>query len=261
MKCLIMGLPGSGKSYLANLLRDYFTAQQKSVTWFNADTVRKTFNDWDFSTEGRLRQADRMRTLADSAQSDVVLVDFVAPLPEMRTKFDPDWTIWMDTISESRFADTNAVFVQPTQYDFRITEQNGEKWAEYIGSRILAGQRRPVFDWSKPTVQQLGRFQPWHAGHRALFERLLQRTGQVVIQVRDTYNTDKANPFTFDEVQARITQDLDPLYQGQYQVQRVPNVVHIGYGRDVGYTIAKEEFTEDVTSVSATSIRRSMGLA
>jgi hypothetical protein len=166
----------------------------------------------------------------------------------------------MDTIDRGRFEDTNKAFVAPEVYDFRITEQNGEKWAEFIGQHIVDNQRRPVFDWQKETVQMLGRWQPWHAGHRALFERAIVKTGQVVIQIRDCQGWQGTNPFAIDQVKNLIRRDLDPIYQGQYEIQVVPNVVNITYGRDVGYRIEQESFDESVTSISATKIRRSMGL-
>jgi len=118
-----------------------------------------------------------------------------------------------------------------------------------------------VFDWKKETVQMLGRWQPWHAGHRALFERAIAKTGQVVIQIRDCNGWNKSNPFADDAVKSFIAHDLDPLYQGQYLIQVVPNVTNITYGRDVGYKIEQETFDEGVTKISATSIRKAMGLA
>jgi len=157
---------------------------------------------------------------------DFVICDFVAPLVEMRNNFKADWTIWMDTIDVGRFDDTNKAFVPPEVYDFRVTEQNADKWAEFIGNHILENRRRPVFDWQKETVQQLGRWQPWHPGHRALFDRLIQRTGQVVIQIRDCQGWQGSNPFAIDQVKNAIRRDLDPVYQGQYEIQVVPNIAH-----------------------------------
>jgi len=194
------------------------------------------------------------------AGGDYVICDFVAPLVEQRNNFKADWTIWMDTIREGRYADTNAAFVEPEQYDFRVTEQNCEKWAEFIGSHIIENRRRPVFDWRRETVQMLGRWQPWHDGHRALFERLLQRTGQVIIQVRDVQGWQGSNPFEVAKVKSFIRRDLDPLYQGQYEIQVVPNIVHIGWGRGVGYTSGEETFDDAVTDISATKIRKTLGL-
>jgi hypothetical protein len=194
------------------------------------------------------------------AGGEYVICDFVAPLVEMRNNFKADWTIWVDTIREGRYADTNAAFVEPELYDFRVTEQDAEKWAEFIGSHIIDCRRRPTFDWRKETVQMLGRWQPWHDGHRALFERLIQRTGQVIIQIRDVQGWQGSNPFEVERVKAFIRRDLDPIYQGQYEIQVVPNIVHIGWGRGVGYTHAEETFDDSITDISATKIRRELGL-
>ena len=273
-RILIMGLPGAGKTYLATALKLYiennsdffnptaeiFVASGATVEWFNADDVRKRFNDWDFSHEGRIRQSHRMRELADQSSADFVIADFVAPLPEMRHNFKADWCIWMDTIDAGRFEDTNRVFDAPDVYDFRVTEQAADKWAEFIGDHIIEDRRRPMFDWQKETVQMLGRWQPWHAGHRALFERAIAKTGQVVIQIRDCQGWNGSNPFAAEQVKSFIQRDLDPLYQGQYEIQLVPNIVNITYGRDVGYKIEQEVFDDATHAISATKIRREMGL-
>ena len=273
-RILIMGLPGAGKTYFAERLKTYLeqhsdlyhtdaeniSASRAQVKWINADDVRKKYNDWDFSHEGRIRQSMRMRELADSFLNDFVIVDFVAPLPEMRNNFKADWTIWIDTIEKGRFEDTNKVFTAPEVYDFRITEQAAEKWAEFVGSHILENRRRPTFDWQRETVQMLGRWQPWHAGHRALFERAIAKTGQVAIMIRDCQGWQGSNPFAAEQVKALIRRDLDPVYQGQYEIILVPNIVNITYGRDVGYQIEQESFDEATHAISATKIRREMGL-
>ena len=273
-RILIMGLPGAGKTYLAERLKKYIeensalfhpntetmSKSKASVEWFNADDVRKRFNDWDFSHEGRIRQSHRMRDLAEKSSADFVIVDFVAPLPEMRYNFKADWTIWLDTIDQGRYEDTNKMFTPPDVYDFRIIEQDAEKWSEFIGQHILENKRRPTFDWQKETVQMLGRWQPWHAGHRALFERAIAKTGQVCIMIRDCQGWNGSNPFAADQVKHFIKRDLDPLYQGQYEILLVPNIVNITYGRDVGYKIEQEVFDEKIHSISATKIRKEMGL-
>jgi energy-coupling factor transporter ATP-binding protein EcfA2 len=280
-RILIMGLPGAGKTTLAAALKEYIETNSNpnhmrleqlmfadgipsvwhaKVDWFNADDVRRKFNDWDFSSEGRIRQSLRMFQFAVACTGDFVICDFVCPLQEMRNNFKADWTVWVDTIEASRYSDTNKAFVNPTVYDFRVTEKNADHWAAFIGDHILRNQRRPTFDWRKPTVQMLGRWQPWHQGHKALFERLLKRTGQVVIQIRDCQGWNGSNPFALEQVKSFIRRDLDPKYQGQYEIQVVPNIVHIGWGRGVGYTSGEEQFDESITSISATEIRKDLGL-
>jgi hypothetical protein len=260
-KILIMGLPGAGKTYLAQHIVDHLQDAKKKVGWLNADDVRKKYNDWDFSTEGRIRQSHRMRELADSmTDMDYVICDFVAPLVEMRNNFKADWTVWVDTIDKGRFDDTNKAFVPPKVYDFRITEQNSEKWSEFISVHILGNTRRPTFDWQKETVQLLGRYQPWHPGHRALFERAIQKTGQVCIMIRDCQGWNGSNPFTVEQIKEQIIRDLDPNFQGKYEIIVVPNITNITYGRDVGYIIEQEKFNSDIEKISATGIRKSLGI-
>jgi hypothetical protein len=259
-RILIMGLPGAGKTYLAERLKKELQSYSKTVGWLNADEVRRHFNDWDFSREGRIRQSLRMRDLADTSNTDYCIVDFVAPLEEMRNNFRADWTIWMDTIDEGRYDDTNKMFVEPEIYDFRVTEQDGDKWAGFIAEHIAFNLRRPKWDGKKETVQMLGRWQPWHAGHRALFERAVEKTGQVSIMVRNCQGWNNSNPFDFFQVCRYIKRDLEPLYQGQFQIMLVPNITNITYGRDVGYKIEQESFDESITDISATKIRKEMGL-
>ena len=121
MKILVMGLPGSGKTYLTERLAPILEA-----AWYNADKVREMANDWDFSDDGRARQSNRMKTFADFEKSHgrCVICDFVCPTKSTRANFDADITIWMDTINEGRFEDTNKLFQNPENVDFLITEWN-----------------------------------------------------------------------------------------------------------------------------------------
>ena len=275
-RILIMGLPGSGKTTLAGALKKYLEENGEisyaralqehigdfncEVNWFNADDIRRKYNDWDFSNDGRIRQSIRMFQFSMEAGGDYVICDFVAPLVEMRNNFKADWTIWVDTIREGRYADTNAAFVEPAEYDFRVNEQNCEKWAEFIGDHIIANKRRPTFNWQAESALLLGRYQPWHDGHRALFDRAIAKSGQVIIQVRDCQGWNGSNPFEFEKVKRFIKRDLDPIYQGQYEIMLVPNITEIVYGRDVGYKITQETFDDTVTDISATKIRKELGL-
>jgi len=119
MKILIMGLPGSGKTWLAERLQKHL-----DCAWFNADKVREMANDWEFSEEARIRQARRMRNIADYEKGcgRTVICDFVCPIEMTRFIFEADITIWMDTIAAGRFQDTNKMFEEPTDFDYLIEE-------------------------------------------------------------------------------------------------------------------------------------------
>ena len=128
-----MGLPGSGKTTLANELGPMLNAKR-----LNADEVRKEADDWDFSIEGRTRQAKRMSEFALKlkAEGNYVIADFIAPTPAARNLFPADYTIWVDTIKEGRFDDTNKMFVKPDKYDFHVTSQDAKNWVPKILNKI-----------------------------------------------------------------------------------------------------------------------------
>lgn len=265
MKILIMGLPGSGKSTLAKKLLERLQSNSIAAKWNNADAVRSFFDDWDFSDEGRLRQAYRMANYADSDCKEglVSICDFVCPTEAYRHAFQKnkkaDIIVWMDTVLSSRFEDTNTIFVPPSQYTYRVCKQDSDKWADVIYNAIQSKSLPPKFNSKNSTVQLLGRYQPWHDGHTALFERALEKTGQVCIMVRDCQGWND-NPFDFSFVERGIHAALQDKYAGKYIIQLVPNIVNITYGRDVGYMIEQEDLGEQIHAISATKIRRNMGL-
>lgn len=119
MKILIFGLPGSGKSTLAEPF-----AQLIGGIWLNADKVREEYNDWDFSPEGRMRQAMRMKFLADGVvkAGKIAVADFVCPTKAARQEFNADFTVWMDTIEKGRYEDTNKMFETPTSINYHVSD-------------------------------------------------------------------------------------------------------------------------------------------
>ena len=128
-----MGLPGAGKTTLADELAPKLNAKR-----LNADEVRKAANDWDFSEEGRKRQAKRMADFALELknQGNYVVADFICPTQEARKLFPADFVIWVDTIKEGRFDDTNQMFVKPEKFDFHVTTQNAKVWTDKIIKEI-----------------------------------------------------------------------------------------------------------------------------
>ena len=129
-----MGLPGSGKTTLASELVPLLNAK-----WLNADKIRTEYNDWDFSNEGRIRQANRMRDLAKKGRDEgnYVVADFVCPTEEARKLFGADFIIWMDTIEKGRFDDTNQMFVKPANFNIKIDTFDAKNWAQKIYKEII----------------------------------------------------------------------------------------------------------------------------
>lgn len=253
-KILVMGLPGAGKTSLARALQPRLNA-----VIFNADEIRQNINkDLGFSLPDRIEQARRMGWLCDQViqAGGFAVADFVCPTSEARAAFRTGgkaFVIWLDRITQSRFEDTNRLFVPPEDFDVRV-EADGtpEYWAEQIASRL-----HPIFNPKRPTALFIGRYQPFHDGHKALIAEGLSRVGQVCIAVRDTGGIDSANPYGFEAVRARIEHGLRE-FEGRFVVLPLPNISHVFYGRDVGYAIERIDLDSAIQAISATKLRKKL---
>jgi cytidyltransferase-like protein len=246
-----MGLPGAGKTTLSKVL-----APRLGAVHFNNDDIRRNINkDLGFSIEDRLEQARRMghlcQLVVDSGAD--AIADFVCPTEATRQAFGEDdaFIIWVDRIDAGRFEDTNNIWEPPSRYDVRVTADGApEYWAEQVVRKL-----RPVFDVQAPTALFIGRYQPFHDGHRALIEEGLRRVGQVCIGVRDTGGTDSSNPLGFHDVRQRIERAL-AVHEGRFVVVPLPNITHVFYGRDVGYRVEEIVLEAGLQGISATKIRQ-----
>jgi cytidyltransferase-like protein len=250
-KILIMGLPGAGKTTLAKAL-----TPRLSAVHFNADDIRKYINkDLGFGEADRIEQARRIGWLCDQVvkAGGYAIADFICPTPAARAAFlegGDAFIVWIDRIKKGAFEDTNRMFVPPERCDLRVTPEGAvEYWRDQVAERV-----RPVFNSKRPTALFIGRFQPFHEGHKALIVEGLRRVGQVCIAVRDTAGTDDKNPFPFEEVRARIEHALRQ-FEGRFDIVRLPNVSHVFYGRDVGYAVERIELSASIEAISATDQR------
>lgn len=251
-KILIMGLPGAGKTTLALAL-----LRRINAVHFNADAVRREVSrDLGLSVADRVEHARRMGWLCDRVveAGGYAVADFICPTPAAHAAFQADgpaFVVWVDRISTGRFEDTNRLFVAPESFDLRITPEGSvEYWSEQIALKL-----RPLFDPKRPTALFIGRYQPFHDGHRALVEEGLRRVGQACIAVCDTVGLDEKSPFPFEYVRARIEHALR-AYEGRFTVVLLPNVTHVFYGRDVGYKVERIDLDTELQAISATTQRR-----
>lgn len=248
-KILIMGLPGSGKTTLAEKL-----VPKLNAAWFNADAVRQDiYSELGFSPEERLAHATRMGKLCDWAKLGgcYVIADFVCPTKETREAFNPDFTIWVNRIEEGRFEDTNKMFQKPSNYDIELTDGTPDEWCEKVVSKL---NETEAWDNQAPTALLIGRYQPFHIGHKNLVAESIRRSGQCCIALRDVGGTNESNPYDFEKVKQEI-HSACVEFGNKIKVVELPNITDVFYGRGVGYNIEQLELSKELQSVSATKIR------
>ena len=250
-KLLIMGLPGAGKTTLANAL-----APRLNAVVFNADEVRSNINkDLGFGELDRIEHARRMGWLCDQVvkTGGFAIADFICPTTATRAAFiegGEAFVVWLNRIDQGRFEDTNRLFMPPESPDVEVKpEGTPEFWAERIVQTVS-----PLFHSQKPTALLIGRYQPFHDGHKALIVEALKRVGQVCIGVRDTSGMDEKNPFSFEYVKARVEHALRE-HEGRFIVIQIPNITNIFYGRDVGYLVERIDLDATLEAISATAVR------
>jgi cytidyltransferase-like protein len=259
-----MGLPGAGKTTLARALERALQARQIFVSIIDGDTVRTLWQDVDFSEGGRVNQANRIGNIADDLvdQGCVALCSFVCPTPDARYAFwglaengDYGFTVLVDRIVASAYPDTNRMFVPPAAPDYVV---GPDESVDTSVSNILAQLGLYVFDAQKPTAMLVGRFQPFHEGHKALVVNAIADVGQVMIGLRDT-EQDDSNPFTINQRFEQIDLALAD-YKGKYTIVAIPNVTKIVYGRTPGYDIEQYQLSDRLEAVSGTRKRKELGL-
>lgn len=248
-KILIMGLPGSGKTTLAEIL-----VRKLNAAWFNADAVRQDiYSELGFSAEDRISHATRMGKLCDWAKmgGSYVIADFVCPTEETRNAFGADFIIWVDRIEEGRYEDTNKMFEAPSNADIRLSAGSPEEWAESVIEEL---NKSESWDNQAATALLIGRYQPFHIGHKTLVAESIKRVGQCCIALRDVGGTNESNPYDFNKVKKEI-ESACIEFGNKIKIIELPNITDVFYGRGVGYNIEQLELSNELQQVSATKIR------
>lgn len=243
LRVLVMGRPNAGKTTFSKVL-----AQALGTTVIDADEVRREANDWDFSIEGRERQATRMREKAD-AVGGVVVANFVCPTERTRAIFQPHYLIFLYSPDSSPYADTDALFEAPQFYDWCVRSYYDYERIRDRADDVLRGL---------PQGYMIGRFQPWHIGHQQIAEEAIRRHGLVTIHVRAAQRSE-SNPHNFASVRRRIDAAMASrgVPRRAYRVEHAANVAGVYYGRDVGYTVERVHLKPEIEAVRASDIRAS----
>lgn len=254
-KILVCGLPGSGKTTLAERL-----VPRLNAVWFNADAIRQEIHkDLGFKEEDRLEHARRLGKLSDWASmgGNYVVADFCCPTEEARKLFNPDYIVWVNRIEEGRYADTNKMFQNPDQdarwddNDIVLNEGTPDEWCDTVVNHINGFER---WNNQSPTALLIGRYQPFHKGHKTLVAEAIKRTGQCCIALRDVGGIDNSNPYDFEQVKANIHAACVE-FGNKVKVVELPNITDVFYGRGVGYNIEQIELSKEIQDISATKIR------
>ena len=256
-KVLIMGLPGSGKSTVSELVADKLGA-----VWFNADAVREELNkDLGFTEADRNEQARRMGWLCDQVvkAGSYAVADFVCPTEDTRKLFNADIIVWVNRIKEGRYEDTNKIFTEPVA-DKRwnsgedIVLKNGNP---YEMCAQVVSHLESLENWNNqaPTALLIGRYQPFHDGHKALVAETIRRSGQCCIALRDVGGIDDNNPYDFEAVRKDILRACRE-FGNKVNVIDCPNITDVFYGRGVGYNIERIDLDKELTDISATKVRK-----
>lgn len=248
-KILICGRTGAGKTTLAKAL-----APLIGGTVVDGDAVRALDipeNKLGFSLADRISQAKRMSGICDivTAAGNHALASFVCPIAATRAAFHADYTIWIDRVGDQKYADTNELFEDPPVFNMRC--YNGHP-PEYWAATIATDLQR-WFSPRRKTALFVGRYQPFHSGHKALVEEGIRKYGQACIGVRD-----ESDQWPFGRVRERIDFALRN-HVGKYSVIALPNIGVICYGRDVGYGLDKIDLPFEIEQISGTAIREKTG--
>jgi hypothetical protein len=248
VKILICGLPGAGKTTLAREL-----APLIGGVVLDGDEVRAIMGT--VPTPNHLARVGHACTMARLAAPIVtaggnVICSFICPTEECRRAFGADFTIWIDRNGNGKYPDTQAMWQDPSQCDVRVTNQG----SPYFWANLIANMIAPPFQPTRPTALFVGRYQPFHEGHKKLIAAGIDKYGQACVAVRNT-----SPAFPFEAVKARIEAGLAE-YRGKFTVIPMPNIAAVCYGRSVGYKIEEIRLDEDTQNISATKLRAQLAL-
>jgi adenylyl-sulfate kinase len=287
--CLwLTGLPAAGKSTIADALQAELEQRGRSVTMLDGDGAMRQMlsSGLGFSKEDRNRNVLRAGFVAGEIvkHGGAAICALVSPYADARARVremigNAFVEVYVQTplhVCEQR--DPKGLYRRARagklQHMTGIDDPYQEPDSEVLNLRIdgdspvennvriITGyleDRRLLERLNEPAALMIGRYQPWHDGHRALFLRALEMDGYVVIGVRETYGLGDKNPFTFAEVKARIEESL-AAFVGSFEIRRLPNVTNIVYGRDVGYRITRVDLAPEIEGISATQIRSTLNL-